>query len=218
MKTNQALKILVIALLFGIGPNSIQAQDLISSQYLSNVSKANLESTYGTAFHNGVDLYRVLYTTPDVLGVLDTASGLLVVPDDPGFAYPLLVYQHGTINSRWDVPSQLAGGYQLATVFGGHGYATVAADYVGLGEARGLHPYVHADTEASAAIDFLFAARQFADQNDFLTLNDQLFVTGYSQGGHAAMAAHRALELDYSSDFTVTAAAPMSGPYSVSQK
>lgn len=61
----------------------------------------------------------------------------------------------------------------------------------------------------------LFAARQYADQNDIL-LNDQLFVTGYSQGGHAAAAAHRALQETYSDEFTVTASAPMSGPYSIS--
>jgi len=218
MKLNHTISNLIIALFFGTSFFQLQAQNLISSAYLSSVSEANLEAEYFFDFSSGVDLYRVLYTTPDVLGVLDTASGLLVVPDDPGFAYPLLVFQHGTVNDRWDVPSQLAGGYQLATVFGGQGYATVAPDYVGLGEARGLHPYVHADTEASAAVDFLYAAKQFADQNNFLQLNDQVFVTGYSQGGHAALAAHRALELDYSADFTVTASAPMSGPYSISKK
>ncbi len=213
-----ALKFTLLLLFFSLGSNNLTGQELVSSEYLSSISQASLEAQYSTSFKNGVDLYRVLYTTPDVLGVPDTASGLLVVPDDPGFVYPLLVYQHGTVNSRWDVPSQLAGGYQLATVFGGQGYATVAPDFVGMGEARGLHPYVHADTEASAAIDFLFAAREFAEQNDFLQLNEQVFVTGYSQGGHAAMAAHRSLELDYSNDFNVAAAAPMSGPYSISKK
>ncbi len=218
MNLNQSIKILILTLLISTCVNQTHAQDLISSEYLSSISETELETNYFFDFSNGVDLYRVLYTTPDVLGVLDTASGLLVVPDDPGFLYPLLVFQHGTVDGRWDVPSQLAGGYQLAAVLGGQGYATVAPDFVGLGEARGLHPYVHADTEASAAVDFLYAARQFADQNDFLQLNDQVFVTGYSQGGHAALAAHRALELEYSADFTVTASAPMSGPYSVSQK
>lgn len=218
MLFNQTIKTILIALFFITSFNRAEAQDLISSDLIGSISEAELEASYILDFPNGVDLYRVLYTTPDVLGVLDTASGLLVIPDDPSFVYPMLVFQHGTVNSRWDVPSQLAGGYQLAAIFGGQGYATIAPDFVGLGEARGLHPYVHADTEASAAVDFLYAARQFADQNNSLQVNDQVFVTGYSQGGHAALAAHRAMELEYSDDFTVTASAPMSGPYSVSQK
>ena len=49
-------------------------------------------------------------------------------------------------------------------------------------------------------------------------ITDELFITGYSQGGHAAMAAHREIETNLSNEFTVTAAAPMSGPYSVSEK
>ncbi len=205
-------------LLFLLAQNN-QAQSLISSEFLSNVSKAALESQYpGTPFISGIDQYLVLYTTYDVNGQLDTASGLFVIPDDPNFIYPLLNYQHGTVGSRWDVPSQFGGGYEHAQIFGGLGYATAAPDYLGLGYARGLHPYVHAETEARAAIDMLFAARQFADENDFLTLNDQLFITGYSQGGHAGAAAHKWIEEFFSNEFTVTAASHMSGPYSISDK
>ena len=210
-------KLLILLLVLFINFQA-KAQNLVSSEFLQSISKSELETQYPTIFHSGVDLYRILYESHDVHGQLDTASGLLVIPDNPNFIYPLLNYQHGTVGSRWDVPSQLAGGYDLATVFGGMGYATVAPDFLGLGEARGFHPYVHAETEARAAIDMLFAARQFADENDNLTLNDQLFITGYSQGGHAAAAAHKYIQQDYPNDFTVTASAPMSGPYSISEK
>jgi hypothetical protein len=40
----------------------------------------------------------------------------------------------------------------------------------------------------------------------------KLFVTGYSQGGYVAMATHRAMQ---SGGMTVTASAPMSGPYAL---
>src|ERR1700691_5251020 len=40
----------------------------------------------------------------------------------------------------------------------------------------------------------------------------QLFITGYSQGGYVAMATHRAME---TAGMTVTASAPMSGPYAL---
>ncbi len=42
--------------------------------------------------------------------------------------------------------------------------------------------------------------------------SSKLFITGYSQGGHVAMAAHRALQ---TAGIPVTASAPMSGPYAL---
>jgi Secretion system C-terminal sorting domain/Secretory lipase len=194
------------------------AQQLVSSEYLTSRTQTELTLQFFSAFNNGVDLYKILYTTTDINGQPDTASGLLIVPDEPEFVYPLLCYQHGTVDSRWDVPSELAGGYELAMALSGKGYVVVAPDYLGLGEARGLHPYVHAETEARAAIDMLYAAREYDEAHEDVSINEQLFLTGYSQGGHAAFAAHKYLQQNFSDDFTVTASAPMSGPYSVSEK
>ncbi len=150
-------------------------------------------------------------------GAVDTASGLVVVPDEGGYAYPMLVYQHGTVADRYSVPSSNAtGDAAFAQIYGGMGYVVVATDYLGLGESRGFHPYVHAATEASAAVDMMRAVRDdFSLEHDVL-INEQVFVTGYSQGGHAAMALHRELETKLGSEFHVTASAPMSGPYSIS--
>lgn len=205
---------LCIALL--LGALSVQAQDLISIEYKGQRTRAQLTLQFGALVQNGVELWKVTYTTPDVFNQLDTASGLWVVPvRDVPTAYPSLVYQHGTVDGPTDVPSNLRGGYELALVFGGLGYATLAPDFLGAGEARGFHPYVHAASEASAAVDMLRAVRAHAPTMD-VALTEQLFVTGYSQGGHASMALHRALELELSDEFTVTAAAHLSGPYSIS--
>ena len=46
--------------------------------------------------------------------------------------------------------------------------------------------------------------------------NSQLFLAGYSQGGHATMALHRLIEGQHSDEFTVTASAPAAGPYDLS--
>jgi hypothetical protein len=197
---------------------SANAQQLINSQFIGNRSKNYLQNLYGPLIQNGVKLYKVTYETLDIHGALDTASGLFVLPDrEVSFTYPILCYQHGTVNGPNDVPSNLAGGSALPMIFAGLGYATSAADYLGLGEARGFHPYVHAKSEASAAIDMLFAIRQLDDEDDELFLNDQLFITGYSQGGHGAAAVHKEIQEFYSEDFTVTASAPMSGPYNISE-
>jgi hypothetical protein len=34
-------------------------------------------------------------------------------------------------------------------------------DYIGMGGSPGLHPYVHAASEATASIDMIRAAREF---------------------------------------------------------
>lgn len=165
---------------------------------------------------HGVSLYKVNYLTPHLNGVIDTASGVVAIPTTSGFKWPVLFYQHGTANSRDDVPS--AGSFEslVAAVGAGLGYVSVAADYIGLGDSKGLHPYLHAATEASAARDLFLAAQQmFANNN--VQLNKQLFITGYSQGGHAAMALHQLLAGDGAIEgFEVTAASHMSGPYSIS--
>ena len=136
------------------------AQNLVDAEYKGSISKEDMIANYGFLMQYGVDMYKITYETNDVFGQLDTASGLLVLPmHDQPTEFPLLCYQHGTINTPTDVPSNLQGGYELATIFAAVGYVTTAADFLGMGESRGFHPYVHADSEASAAIDMLFAAR-----------------------------------------------------------
>ncbi|HHM20600.1 MAG TPA: T9SS type A sorting domain-containing protein, partial [Bacteroidetes bacterium] len=96
------------------------------------------------------------------------------------------------------------------------GYITVAPDLLGLGDHEGIHPYIHAASEAWVARDMMRAARQYAADNQVF-INDQVFLTGYSQGGHSTLALHRMLEEELPGEFVVTASAPMSGPYSISQ-
>lgn len=201
---------------------SSTAQQLISATAVGDKSKEALISEYNLPavfVKNGAKLYKVNYTTLDLQGVLDTASGLVAIPDITG-TYPLLCYQHGTANSATDVPSVIDSdgfpqGDPIGLIFASFGFVVAAPDYLGLGDSRGFHPYVHADSEASAAIDLLLATRELMESQES-SLNDQLFITGYSQGGHAAMAAHQKIQEEYADEFTVTAAAPMSGPYSIS--
>lgn len=195
---------------------TLTAQNIVSVELLESRTKAQLVAEFGGFIAFGADLYRVTYETPDIHGVLDTASGLFVYPvaEEGNRVFPMLIYQHGTVGSREDVPSELAGGYSLAVFWAGVGYATTAADFLGLGTSRGFHPYVHSRTEASAAIDMHLAVKTYAQENDLL-INNQLFITGYSQGGHAAAAAQKMIQEDYP-ELNIKASAPMSGPYSIS--
>ncbi len=212
---------IVLSLLFAVGISTgVSSQNLVSATLLGEKSQAELLIEFNIPFiQYGAKYYRVTYTTKSVQGSVDTASGLLTVPNNPSRIYPRLVYQHGTSGSKQDVPSinVLTGGEgRVGQLFAGLGFVAFLPDYLGLGNvSKGFHPYVHAESEAWAAMDMLRAGEQFLQQNQVAT-NEQLFITGYSQGGHGAMALHRAIELDPANEFEVTAAAPMSGPYSIS--
>jgi hypothetical protein len=71
---------------------------------------------------------------------------------------------------------------------------------------------MHAATEATATVDMLRACRAINPELGIET-NAQLFLTGYSQGGHASMATHQYLQMHPELGMQVTASAPMSGAY-----
>jgi hypothetical protein len=195
---------------------------LISSNHLPSYAASTLNFIFGlygianiTAQY-GVDRYQIVYETIDPLGGRTTASGGLFIPQQAGTNWPLLSYSHGTITQTNQVPSIALTEDTLAGLaFASVGYVSVAADLLGLGSSPGLHPYLHARSEATASVDMLRAARNFCASNG-IGLNGQIFVTGYSQGGHTAMALHRELERYHTNEFTVTASAPMAGPYDMS--
>lgn len=196
---------------------NLKAQTFVNATSLGTLTQEDLSSLFGGVINvqYAVSLYKLEYTTNDLRGIPDTASGLLVVPDIPGALFPTLVFQRGTVDNRYDVPSELADFWEGAAIAGGLGYFTIAPDLLGMGESRGFHPYLHADSEASAALDMIFAAQEFAATQG-IQLNAQLFIAGYSQGGHSAMALHREIETNYSEAFGLTAAVHMAGPYSLS--
>ncbi|MCC6459850.1 MAG: T9SS type A sorting domain-containing protein [Saprospiraceae bacterium] len=209
---------LVLSLLLACFAASTQT--LISTTLLGTRTKAQLTTQSGLPFiQYGAKFYRITYTSLDVHGALDTVSGLVAVPNDPDKVFPRLVYQHGTSSSKLDVPSYNVlqnGEGSIGLLFAGLGYVSLLPDYLGLGISDGFHPYVHAASEASVALDMLRALPAFNSQYGVHT-NNQLFMTGYSQGGHASMALHRAVESDLAAEFSATAAAHLSGPYSIGE-
>lgn len=164
----------------------------------------------------GVQVHKVTYETVDPWGGRTIASGAVVLPQGATRALPLLSYQHGTIAKRTEAPSSPAAQEQLLGVaFASFGYAAALPDYLGLGESPGVHPYHHAASEATACVDLLRAARALCADRQ-VALNEQVFLLGYSHGGHATAALQRELEEYHSEEFTVTASAPMAGAYDLS--
>jgi hypothetical protein len=164
----------------------------------------------------GVNCYKVVYETIDPLGGRTTASGALYLPQATGHNWPLVSFSHGTLTQTNDVPSETITLDAFAGIaFASVGYASVVADLLGLGSSPGQHPYLHARSEATASVDMLRAARNYCASNN-ISLNGQIFLAGYSQGGHTELALQRELERYHTNEFTITASAPMAGPYDLS--
>ena len=174
----------------------------------------------------GVDFHYFHYQTVGGKGESTTASGAIMAPTGGAGctgARPILVYTHGTAvtkaynianivdttNEAWQESAI------VAAFFAAHGYIVVASNYAGYDSSPlTYHPYLNADQQSKDVINALTAART-AIANGLPAVvsdNGKLFITGYSQGGHVAMATHRAME---AKGMTVTAAAPMSGPYAM---
>lgn len=162
-----------------------------------------------------VDFYRIGYTTPHPDGSDVVVSGALCIPSGTSCPFPLSSYQHGTIALRSDAPSYQSTEGLLCALHASSGFVVAAADYIGLGSSPLLHLYVHAESEANACVDLMRAARELQIDLGF-NLSDEIIIWGYSQGGHATAALQRKIETELTDEFSLTASAPMSGPYSIS--
>ncbi len=173
----------------------------------------------------GVDLRYLQYgTVGAVAGEKTNATGALMIPTGGAActgAKPIVLHAHGTTTSKSynlaspDASNAAAGEASLLTAFyAAQGLIVVAPNYAGYDtSALPYHPYLNADQQSKDMIDALAAARQAIARIDNGTRdNGQLLITGYSQGGHVAMATAKALRL---AGQPVTAVAGGSGPYAL---
>ena len=209
----------------GSDPESTAGQgDLVSwtahsSPFKSDIGAAIALEVLQTAnLIYDVSCYSLVYKTTDVNDALIDASGLLCLPKGKSGAGPLLSFQHGTIFNKADAPTTLDSSYYwTGPLFASMGYIAVVPDYLGYGASGSiLHPYLHAKTLSSSAVDMLRAAKRFLALPEINTATDgRLFLAGYSEGGYATLAAQRSLE-GLPTEFTVTVSEPGAGPYDVS--
>lgn len=161
---------------------------------------------------------KIVYKTVTPDGRLINASGLLAYPLKPaGASSPLLSFQHATIFKDEDAPSNNPSTNEALLLLAASGYIAVTADYIGYAESGNeeVHTFVIAEGLAAAVIDMLRATRQFLAANNIAT-NGQLFLTGYSEGGYATLAAQKQMEQNLAGEFSITASMPAAGPYDMS--
>lgn len=192
---------------------------LTAAQIDAATASSGLQALTGKA-RCDVKVVSLNYATVGVKpGENTNASGVMLVPGGAcTTAAPLVAYARGTdVEKPRTLANPQDGDTQvLMAMFAAQGYAVVATDYLGYAKSRyAYHPYLHADSEATAVIDSIRAARQAAPSVG-ASLSGKVMLTGYSQGGHASMAAHRAAERDHAGEINVVAGAHLAGPYNLS--
>lgn len=191
---------------------------LTAAQIDAATASSGLQAISGKAKCD-VKVVSLNYATVGVKDESTNASGVMLVPaGNCTTAAPLVAYAKGTDVQK---PRTLANPqdtetFLLAAMYAAQGYAVVATDYLGFAKSGySYHPYLHADSEATSVIDSVRAARNAAGSVG-APLSGKVMFTGYSQGGHASMAAQRAAERDYGNEFNVVAGAHLAGPYNLS--
>ena len=172
------------------------------------------------AVRYGIVAYRVLYRTVDAAGQPTRASGLVAFPTSRARELQLVDYGHGTTAYKLGVPSSFGldanrdglEGRWSSELFASAGFAVAEPDYIGMGAGPGRPEYMVANAEVSASLDLLRAATVIAHRRGDRLAADVL-VTGFSQGGAAAMAVGHAVQQHTLPGFRLRALAPVSGPY-----
>ena len=172
---------------------------------------------------NEVDLYKVEYDSaiPEQGNRPTKAYGLLAIPKDVGgVALPFLSYQHGTVFGKYEVPSyafladekmRYGNSYEtrLAVAqFAGNGYVVFAADYFGMGDSLEPEGYMVKGSHQQACLDLYLQVKDWLATNKSINQN-QLYLSGWSQGGYVTMAFLEKLE---ENGISVTAASTAAAP------
>jgi pimeloyl-ACP methyl ester carboxylesterase len=167
-----------------------------------------------------VKLYKVNYKTA-FEGDSITVSGLLAMPvsTDNKVAFPILSYQHEIITRNADAPSVKPMGETTAliTYLASTGFVVLLPDYIGFGASSDkFHPFMHKEYSVNATLDFIRASKELIVSKKLCKINDNLFLSGYSQGASVTLSSLNAIENDpKNSDLIVKATACGAGIYSI---
>ncbi len=171
------------------------------------------------------------------------SAAMVVVPSDPeddqilNKKLSLVAVSHGTIFSNKEAPSdwsitKILDGIVLEGLFGAMigGHITVNVDYLGIGAshheskrknksgkggALKHHTFQMLDSFAEDIISAIRSTRVLAENDEQITLNNNLFLRGYSEGGVATLITQKTIESDpvLKAEFPITAVSAGAGAY-----
>ena len=183
---------------------TVTKEELTKKMKDNHVPKSLLNPKYD------VDIYDITYKTCWHDSTCIMASGLVFVPQGINKPMAEVVYHHGTRVEKGR-RKNIGGEDHLCLGLAVDGYLVLQPDYIGLGYGDKFHLYQQYKSLGQASVDMIYAVRELNDSLN-LKLNNQLFLTGYSEGGYAAVAANKVIQESYP-DLKVTATAGNSGAY-----
>lgn len=192
-----------------VSSSSIGVYSTSFLQTFLNGLAGNLQ--FDNLLRHDVEVFKIVYRTREPNGNLVEASGALFIPKGKQIM-SLISLHHGTQTKRSNVASVNPFASPDGLIAASLGYYALVPDYLGLGVSNLIHPYHHQKSSAETVIDFIRAARSFAQRSN-LKLNGQVFLAGYSEGGYVTLAAHKEIELNYRNEISVAASAPMAGAF-----
>jgi acetyl esterase/lipase len=196
--------------LWAAGLTAVPAQEagsIVSVEPVQRWSLAEIEEAgpqlfewYGTPQPQyPVEEFIVYYRTADFDGTPVEAKSRLFVPVLPEQAeQPVLVFGSGTTGiadrcaPSLEQPEVERWGYYRTNMasYAAQGIITIFPDYIGFNDRERAQRYFSKTAEAHLLLDGARAVRAFfADRELRARPADQVFTAGYSQGGHAALAA-----------------------------
>ena len=187
---------------------------------IANYSKEQINKKLQSNFLNkkalfDIRTYKIDYNTTDDLGNRVKASGIITIPTSTHYL-SIVLDCHGTIFSNKYAPSNIAKTKPLsnlvAILYSAVGeFITLQPDYIGFGDSNSTYkPFLLKKSSEREVADFLDAAINFIKKHKLALLNDQIYLSGYSQGAYVALSALKELE---KREYVIKITAAMSGPY-----
>ncbi|HSX01236.1 MAG TPA: lipase family protein [Candidatus Saccharimonas sp.] len=149
------------------------------------------------------------YRSYDINGQALVVYGRAYLPAEPTGRLPIFAFAPGTTGIGDRCAASLEqphvvnwGNYDSHMVtYASQGYAAVITDYEGMRDPDRIHHYMVGELEGRALLDAVRALRKLPQTLG--RLDDQsVFLSGYSQGGHAAFWADK-IQPDYAPELTV---------------
>lgn len=189
-----------------------------SSSFFTIIDQISQFRKFKSYIKSGIKVYKITYKTK-FDGKIINASGLVCLPDKSG-KYPIFSYQNGTNTLHNKAPSQDYTNtvFKVLQMIGSTGFIVAIPDYLGFGEAKNMfHPYLHKKSTVQSVTDMWRAVKEMVENNNDIDFNNDLYISGYSQGGWATMALHESISTHKTNEFHIKANASLAGPYNLSK-
>ncbi|MDR0893915.1 MAG: alpha/beta fold hydrolase [Prevotellaceae bacterium] len=162
-----------------------------------------------------VQLRKVTYHTEYPAGTPVLASGMLVMPATVSDKLPIVVYMHGTVATGGEPSASITHAETLlcAIMASSFGCVVLLPDYIGYGASDDIvHPYIHKESLGQAGLDFIRAYQEYAAEEG-APFTNRVMLTGYSEGGYAAVALQKKIQETPAAGLKIEKAIAGSGPY-----